>query len=470
MSSSKVRPAWADSSARESAQAEEETVSTAAPEAHDAPEQEYDEQPTTTEPSQEATGDIPGEHRDAFEAGREEPSDNHDGHLSGGNSAAPSFGKTNMDGEAHQETTYPRPVSSAPTGIKAAISSFMERISGERPAPSSAPAPMQVAPERAVPAGGEAAAGSKTDSPQEIEREVLRSLRDTGIEGFCRVAFNSPKGGVGKSSMAYAVAGAIAYFTNLRVCLVDADPDFGATRYMVPHPVEHSVLDLAEDAEKLERLADLRGYVSQNKHMGLDIILNPVEAAQISTVEDLAAAYERVDSVLSQFYDLVVFDLGSGFRDEAIRRLLSLSDELVLVSDSEKIPNAQLPDALNYVEGLGIDLSRTTLCINHGRKPSEESKDTAQLRDEHSNRLRYITEVEYDPDFSRLLNDCEFHPAQLALMTRLGVLTTAGVCLKGLRRDAYQRAREKVISIGSENGHRATSMHPDHNGQKKGGR
>ena len=28
--------------------------------------------------------------------------------------------------------------------------------------------------------------GSKTDSPQEIEREVLRSLRDTGIEGFCR--------------------------------------------------------------------------------------------------------------------------------------------------------------------------------------------------------------------------------------------------------------------------------------------
>ena len=446
----KVRPAWMGGTT-----AGEEPVTTA---------------PTTEEKGEEAAGEQAYEQFSDEQTGPEveqaplekapvkpepqpEPEPEPEPERGGGHESpspsttpdAPSSGKKNLDVEDREQNTYPRPANSAPTGIKEAIQGFVERISGKRQAPSGNAS--------GVSSEAEEARGPTEENPQEIEREVLRSLRDTGIEGFCRLAFGSPKGGVGKSSIAYAVAGAIAYFTNLRVCLVDCDPDFGATRYMVPHPLDYSVLDLAEDAEKLERLADLRGYVSQNKHMGLDILLNPVQAAQISTVEDLARAYERVDGVLQQFYDLVVFDLGSGFRDEAIRRLLSLSDELVLVSDSEKIPNGQLPDALNYVEGLGIDLARTTLCINHGRRPSEESEDTAELRRRHSHRLRSITEVEYDPDFSRLLNDREFHPASLALMTRLGVLTTAGVSLQGLRRDAYQRAREKVISIGSENGH-----------------
>lgn len=450
----RVRPAWMGGTT-----AEEEPVTTA-PTTEDHGEQVPGEQ-AYEESSAEQTGEdveqAVVEPEPSLEPQPKPEPERGGGHESGSPSTtpeAPSSGKKDLDVEHREQTTYPRPASTAPAGIKAAIQGFVERISSKRQAPASPRKPGRAALANAsgVSSEGDEARGPTEENPQEIEREVLRSLRDTGIEGFCRLAFGSPKGGVGKSSIAYAVAGAIAYFTNLRVCLVDCDPDFGATRYMVPDPLDYSVLDLAEDAEKLQRLADLRGYVSQNKHMGLDILLNPVEAAQISTVEDLARAYERVDGVLQQFYDLVVFDLGSGFRDEAIRRLLSLSDELVLVSDSEKIPSGQLPDALNYVEGLGIDLARTTLCINHGRRPSEESEDTAELRRRHSHRLRSITEVEYDPDFSRLLNDREFHPASLALMTRLGVLTTAGVGLEGLRRDAYQRAREKVISIGSENG------------------
>ena len=456
MSNSKVRPAWAEGSTRATearsgggSQREqpEAAVDTAAPEVHDAPEQEYEEQPSTTEPAHdEAPGDIPGEYLAAYKAGHEEPGAENDGHVEGGAYAAPSSGKKNMDGAGTQENAYLRSAGSAASSVKAAISSFVERISGKR---------------QSAPGGGEAAEPARQESPEQVEKRLKVSLQETTIEGFRRIAFGSPKGGVGKSSLAYTVAGAIASCTNLRVCLVDADPNFGATRYLVPRPVEQSVLDLADDADRLERLADLRTYVSQNEQMGLDVLLNPVHAAQISSVEDLAEAYEKVDAVLSRFYDLVIYDLGLGFRDEAIRGVLGLSDELVLISDAEVIPNAQLPDALKYVEGLGVNLSKTTLTINHGRPPEHESASTTEVRGEYAGHVRRVTEVPYDAALSQLLNTRAFHLERLGLPARLGVLTTAAAALEGLRRDAWTTGYEKVLS-----------MHPQHNAKangKKGG-
>lgn len=379
-----------------------------------------------------------------------EPVEDYAGFASRTHSNAPSFGKKNVEGAAAQEESYPRPASATPTGIKEAIQGFVGRISGK-----SAPAPRG-----SVPGAGEAAQAAKTRSPEQLEQELRLSLRDTTIDGFRRICFGSKKGGIGKSSLAYSAAAAISSTTNLRVCLVDADTNAGgATRYLVPHPVEQSVLDLADDAERLERLADLRTYVSQNKQMRLDVLLNPIESAQISAVEDLADAYARVDAVLSQFYDLVIYDLGPGFRDEAIRRVLGLSDELVLISDADVIPNAQLPDTLRYVENLGVNLQKTTLTINHNRPSQDESASATEIRDEFEGYVRRVTEVPYDAALSQLLNTRAFHIEKLALPARLGVLTTAAAALEGLRRDAWTNGYEKVLS-----------MHRQHNGQKEGGR
>lgn len=364
---------------------------------------------------------------------------------------APAFGKKDSGGETSEQNSYPRPASAAPTGIRAAISSFVERFSSKR---TPAPGPAEPTP-------------SRQESPEQVEKRLKVSLRETTIEGFRRIAFGSPKGGVGKSSLAYTVAGAIASMTNLRICLVDADPNFGATRYLVPRPVEQSVLDLAEDADRLERLADLRTYVSQNEQMGLDILLNPVEAAQISGVDDLAEAYAKVDEVLSRFYDLVIYDLGLGFRDEAIRGVLGLSDELVLISDAEVIPNAQLPDALRYVEGLGVNLAKTTLTINHGRPPEHESAQATEVRSEFAGYVRRVTEVPYDATLSRLLNSRAFHIDRLMLPARFGVLTTAAAALEGLRRDVWTTGYEKVLSLHPD---KANAKANDRANNQRGGR
>lgn len=438
---------------------EEEAKTAASTQEEAPPEPETDvsvAQQTRTPPEQDQPPAPSPDQTERFgaEPFRPEPVEDYAGSASRTHSNAPSFGKKNVEGAAAKEESHSLPVSTAPTGIKDAIQGFVQRISGK-----SAPAARG-----SVSGAGEAAQPAKTRSAEQLEQELRISLRDTTIEGFRRICFGSKKGGIGKSSLAYSAAAAISSTTNLRVCLVDADTNAGgATRYLVPHPVEQSVLDLADDAERLERLADLRTYVSQNKQMRLDVLLNPIESAQISAVEDLADAYARVDAVLSQFYDLVIYDLGPGFRDEAIRRVLGLSDELVLISDADVIPNAQLPDTLRYVENLGINLQKTTLTINHGRPPRDESASATEIRDEFEGYVRRVTEVPYDATLSQLLNTRAFHIEKLALPARLGVLTTAAAALEGLRRDAWTNGYEKVLSM-------QRTLPAQHNGQKEGGR
>ena len=274
---------------------------------------------------------------------------------------------------------------------------------------------------------------AKASSPEALERRLRASLRETTVGGFSRVCVGSPKGGVGKSSMAYAVAGAVAYYTNLRVCLVDADPNFGSTRLLVPTPVERSVVSLAEAADEIGSLSELRQYVSQNEQMRLDVVLGPERAHEITRFEDLGEAYGRIDAVLSRFYDLVVYDLGLGFRDPAIRRVVGLCNELIFVSDSEVVPNAMLADAVQYVANLGVDLGRTTLVINHRLPPSDESTAAEQVRTAHQASLRRVTEVPYDARMSQMLNRRSFHVEELDNPTRMGVLTTVAACLEGLR-------------------------------------
>lgn len=306
---------------------------------------------------------------------------------------------------------------------------------------------------------------SKHLPPDELESRLKISLRETSVGNIvARVGVGSPKGGVGKSSVAYAVAGSLAYYTNMRICLVDADPNFGSTRLLVPRPIDHSVVSLARDAHTLRGFSDLRGYVTQNEHMRLDVVVGPQHAYEMASFEDLGAAYQRIDEVLSRYYDLIVYDLGLGFRDPAIRSVLALCNELLFVTDSEVIPNAMFADAIQYVENLGVDLSRTTLVLNHRLPPADESAATGQVRSAHANMLRRVTEVPYDPAMSQLLNRRAFHIEALSQRTRLGILTTLAAVLEGLRSSASSGER---VSDAPADSHNHDPTPPKPNGRRR---
>lgn len=222
----------------------------------------------------------------------------------------------------------------------------------------------------------------------------------------------------------------------MRVCLVDADPNFGATRMLVPRPIEQSVLSLSEAADNLRNLSDMRSFVAKNERMRLDVILSPEQAYELARAENLAESYARVDAVLEKFYDLIIYDLGLGFRDDAIQQVLSLSDELLFVTDVEVIPNSMVEGAIRFIENLGVGLDRnsTTLILNHCLPKEDESAQASDIRDAHADLVRRITEIPYDAAMSQILNARSFHIEDLDLQSRLGILSTATACLEGLRR------------------------------------
>ncbi len=284
------------------------------------------------------------------------------------------------------------------------------------------------------------------DSLAELERRMKISLRETSLANIARVGVGSPKGGVGKSSTAYGVAGALAYYSPMRVVLVDADPNFGSTRLIMPRPIDASVVDLARDADDLEGLSDLRGYIAQNEKMRLDVVLGPTHAYELADLDDLGEAYERIDRILARHYDVIVYDLGLGFRDPAIQRVLSLCNELLFVSDSEVIPNAMLEDGVAYIRNLGVDLERTTLVINHRLPAEHESADTAHIREAASKVFRRVTDIPYDDSMSQLINRRAFHIESLWPGPRRGILTTVAAACEGLMKSVSSGA--KVSSKG----------------------
>ena len=132
---SKVRPAWASSSAPEREQ-DASAVDTAAPEEYATLEgqvrdQDADPEPGQHEPENASSGDQSRRVCTVPAADEPHPREDHDHRSEDGACAASSFGKETMDSDAG-EPSYPSPAGSALTRIKAAISSFVERISGKR--------------------------------------------------------------------------------------------------------------------------------------------------------------------------------------------------------------------------------------------------------------------------------------------------------------------------------------------------
>lgn len=317
-------------------------------------------------------------------------------------------------------------------GLKSAVGGLLKRAAGAvQPGKTQTPQTSAVTSARA----------SDPEALVDLEHRMKISLRETALSNIAKVGVGSPKGGVGKSSTAYGIAGAAAYNTNMRVVLVDADPNFGSTRLLVPRPIQPSVVDLARDAHELDGLSDLRGYIAQNDKMRLDVVLGPTHAYELAEFDDLGAAYERIDRVLSRHYDLIVYDLGLGFRDPAIRQVLGLCNELMFVTDSEVIPNAMLADGIAYIQHLGVDLDRTTLVINHRLPAQHESADTAHVREAADRAFRHVTDIPYDDSMSQLLNRRAFHIESLSPETRRGILTTLAACLEGLMTSTQSGAR-----------------------------
>jgi pilus assembly protein CpaE len=164
--------------------------------------------------------------------------------------------------------------------------------------------------------------------------------------GSMMISLFSPKGGVGRTTIAYNLA--VALGKDHRVCLIDGSLQFSDLRGLLRVPANApSIVNLPTDRIRESDVAD----VAWKDPSGIDILLAPprVEMAEMVTVRDV----EKALSILRQLYQFVVIDTRAGLGDDVLV-FLDASDLIlqVLTYDSMAIRNLVMAgeafDAIGY--------------------------------------------------------------------------------------------------------------------------
>ena len=213
--------------------------------------------------------------------------------------------------------------------------------------------------------------------------------RQARASGACRVvSVFSPKGGVGKTTIAFNLAVALGQM-GVPTALIDGSLQYGDLRALLKVPSDvPSILDLPTDRVQQSDLHD----VMWRDPAGIDILLAPprVEMAEMVTARDV----EKTISLLRRLYEAIVIDTPTTL-SEVTLALLDSSDIIlsIVTYDSTTIHNTIAvgevfssigypPEKMQYLVnrsdssgGIGRDELARTL----GRRPEFEVVSDGRL-------------------------------------------------------------------------------------------
>jgi pilus assembly protein CpaE len=164
---------------------------------------------------------------------------------------------------------------------------------------------------------------------------VRRAHADSSGGGATRViSVFAPKGGVGKTTIAFNLAVALGQLEQ-RTVLIDGSVQFGDLRALLKVPVDApSILDLPTDRIAESDLSD----VLWRDPSGIDILLAPprIEMAEMITPRDV----DKILSLLRRVYSAIVIDMSSSINDINLG-FLDASDTIIeiVTYDSTTIHN-----------------------------------------------------------------------------------------------------------------------------------
>ena len=184
--------------------------------------------------------------------------------------------------------------------------------------------------------------------------------------GSMLISLFSPKGGVGRTTLAYNLA--VALGQDHRVCLVDGSLQFSDLRGLLRVPANApSIVNLPTDRIRESDVTE----IAWKDPSGIDILLAPprVEMAEMVTVRDL----EKALSMLRQLYQFVVIDTRAGLGDDVLV-FLDASDVILQVLTYDSMAIRNLAMAREAFDAIGYPPSKLAIVLNRSDSTGGISK------------------------------------------------------------------------------------------------
>jgi MinD-like ATPase involved in chromosome partitioning or flagellar assembly len=227
-------------------------------------------------------------------------------------------------------------------------------------------------------------------------RELVWRARTPVAGGHHRVAVMSLKGGVGKTTTTVGLGATLGTLRGDRVIAVDANPDRGTLSDKVRLETSATVRDLLNERQQVHRYADVRAFTSQASSR-LEVLASDRDPGVSVAFSD--ADYRDVARVLEHYYSICITDCGTGLLHSAMTGVLTLSDQIVLVS-SPSVDGARSASAtLDWLDAHAYgDLVRNAVVVLSTVRPrSKSSVDLDRLEQHFAARCRDVVRVPYDP-------------------------------------------------------------------------
>ncbi len=186
------------------------------------------------------------------------------------------------------------------------------------------------------------------------------------------VTVMSAKGGSGKTVLATNLALLLNRIEDAKVCLVDADLQFGDVCLVLQLEPRFTMVNAAHELHHLD--GELIDSLLTEHPSGLKVLAAPLEPAFADDIT--TAGLMQMLDVLKENYDYIVVDTAS-MLDELILSLIEKSDDILMLVDMDlpSVKNAKL--ALETLRLLKFSTSNVTLVMN--RSNSKAKLDNKEI-------------------------------------------------------------------------------------------
>ncbi|MGC9381959.1 SCO5717 family growth-regulating ATPase [Streptomyces sp. MH13] len=271
----------------------------------------------------------------------------------------------------------------APLGYTAAVELSSDRLlnNKKQKAKSSRPA-----------AGGSRfkLGGKKEEAERQRKLELIR----TPVLSCYRIAVISLKGGVGKTTTTTALGSTLATERQDKILAIDANPDAGTLGRRVRRETGATIRDLVQAIPHLNSYMDIRRFTSQASS-GLEIIANDVDPAVSTTFND--EDYRRAIDVLGKQYPIILTDSGTGLLYSAMRGVLDLADQLIIISTPSVDGASSASTTLDWLSAHGYaDLVSRSITVISGVRETGKMIKVDDIVAHFQTRCRGVVVVPFD--------------------------------------------------------------------------